>query len=1278
MNPDPNPISMRLPVRRFVFVRLPVLVRAGSGGRTGPATASFPGAAIRFATMCAVFWMAVLSTPATRAEAAGSPAGLTLRKLPPVSPSPVGFTRLAALGLGVDFTNRLSEDRAVTNRNLVSGSGVALADVDGDGRLDVFLCGLDSRNALYRNLGDWRFTNVTERALPGVDWLNPSSGSNDSTGAAFADVDGDGDPDLLVNQSGGGTRLWLNDGSGRFTENTEAAGLRSRTGATSLALADVDGDGDLDLYVANFRPTTVLDQPNTRYQLRQIDGRTVVVAVNGRPVTAPDLTNRFEIQPSGEVVEMGEVDVLYLNDGRGRFTTVPWTGGAFLDASGKPLPTAPRDWGLAARFQDMNGDGKPDLYVCNDLHTPDRLWINETGPDHSVRFRELSASALRSNPTFSMGVDFGDFDRDGHVDFFAVDMFSRNRAWRHTQTAGMAPMLRLPGRSGDRAQVQRNVLQLNRGDDTWAEVAWQAGVEASEWSWGPLVLDVDLDGFEDLLVPNGQWRDFQDGDGARRIAEAQRRGALKTPAEIAAMVRSFPRLATPNVAFRNRGNATFEDVSQAWGFTEDSISQGAALGDLDGDGDLDVVMNDLMEAPAVYRNNASAARILVRLKGRAPNTRGIGASVTVRAAGLPDQTQEIMAGGRYLSGDEPARSFATGSAGAVGVRVRWPSGRVSDWSGIPTGSAIELSEEGAPTSVVAVAFPKPWFEDQTARLGHRHEDEPFDDFGRQPAMPHRLSQAGPSLAWTDLDGDGRPDLVVGAGRGGKPAVRIQDGKGGFEAREAPPFHRATSRDLTSILPVNGVLLAGISNYEDGLTNGGALRMYDMAGGRSGEILVGSAFGVGPMAAADVDGDGSLEVFVGGRSVPGRYPEAAPSLLLRNQGGRLVPVARWEGLGLVTGAVFSDLDGDGRVELVVSREWAPPRFFRNDGGRLIDWAPGLEGESLGGFAGLWNAVVAGDFDEDGRMDLALGNWGRNTRWSASALAPRRLWYGDFGSGQGFDLAESWFDPAARADRPERELGLWAALFPGVRERVDSLAAFSKATLPMLLGEALTSARSVSADTLDSVLLLNRGGRFAVKPLPAAAQRTPVSSLCVADFDGDGHEDLFLSQNLSTAHPFAERYDAGRGLWLRGDGRGGFTPEENSGVIVLGDGRGAAVCDYDQDGRVDLAVGQNGAETTLWRNVAARPGVRVRLSGAGGNPAAIGARVRWRSAEGAGPWREIHLGSGDGSCDDPVAVLGVGDRTIQAVEIRWPGGAESTVPVATGQREVRAAEPPKPGS
>ena len=1182
-----------------------------------------------------------------------------------------GFTRLDAVSLGIAFTNRLSDDRSITNRNLLSGSGLALGDVDADGRPDLFVCGLDNGPGLFRNLGGWKFADATAIAFPGVDWRNPVSGAFDLTGAAFADVDGDGHGDLLVNALGGGTRLFLNDGRGVFHESTDVAGLRSRHGATSLALADVDGDGDLDLYVARFRPVTVLDQPNTKYQMRQTPQGPVVVAVNGRPVTAPDLTNRFEISPNGEVMELGEADALFLNDGRGRFAELSWTGGAFLDEAGRPLSAPPRDWGLAARFQDMDGDGRPDLYVCNDLQTPDRVWMNATGPDHVPRFRALSTRALRNNPTFSMGVDFGDFDRDGHVDLFAVDMFSRNRAWRLTQMAGLAPTLRLPGRFDDRAQVQRNVLQRNRGDGTWADTAWQSGVAASEWSWGPVALDVDLDGYEDLVVPNGQKRDFQDGDATRRIAEAAEAGRLTGPAAIAALVRTVPALATPNVAFRNRGDATFEDVSAAWGFREDTISQGIALADLDGDGDLDVVMNDLDAPPGVYRNEATAPRIRVSLRGRGGNRDGVGAVVTVRAEGLPAQSAEVFAGGRYLGGDVPARTFATGRAADVEVEIRWPDGVVDRFPRIPAGSSVVVTAgdpPAAPGAPTRPPVPAPMFEDASKALGHVHVDEPFDDFARQPTLPTRLSQGGPGVTWTDLDGDGRPDLVVGAGRGGKPGVFLNDGKGGFVPADRPPFQKATGRDLTAILPLNGALVAGVSNFEDGLTNGGALRLYDPASGRSGEMLLGTPFSVGPLAAADVDGDGELEVFVGGRAFAARHPEAPPSLLLRNQGGRLVVAERFEALGLVTAACFTDLDGDGRPDLVVAAEWSAPRLLRNEGGRLKPWNPAFRGGRGGALRGGWSSVTAGDFDEDGRLDLVLGNGGRNRRQQGTPAAPRHLYAGDLGSGGGNDLVEAWFDPVARQDFPEREMMMMTALFPALRDRDLTYRAYSTSSVPALFGDLAAKAVRLEIDTEESMVLLNRGDAFEVQPLPATAQWSTVQGLCVADYDGDGHDDLFLAQNSSVAHPFAERSDAGRGLWLRGDGRGGFRADLLSGVDVPGDGRGAAVSDYDGDGRIDLAVAQNGAATTLWRNRGARPGVRVRLDGPAGNPSAVGAAVRVLSGATAGPWREIHLGAGYLSCDDPVLVLGRPDGA-DAVEVRWPGGRTTRTPLPAGQGELR---------
>lgn len=1175
-----------------------------------------------------------------------------------------GFSRMNAPAVGITFTNALSDERSIGNRNLLSGAGVACGDVDGDGWTDLYFCGLDSDNRLFRNLGGWKFEDITSGEI--------ACAGADATGAAFADVDGDGDLDLLVNLLGGGTRLFRNDGRGRFADVTVEAGLKSSSGATSLALADLDGDGDLDLYVANFRPTTILDRPTARFSMQTVAGRPEVISVDGRPVTEPDLKDRFRVGVDGQVEEYGEPDVLWLNDGTGRFTAVSWTGGVFVEADGRRLAEPPRDWGLAARFHDVDRDGDPDLYVCNDLWTPDRFWINESRPGE-LRFRAVDTLALRSNPTFSMGVDFGDLNADGEDDLYAVDMLGRSRRHRQTQLAAMAPEFRPPGAFEDRAQMRRNVLQWRRPDGTYSEAAYQGGVEASDWSWGPVFVDTDLDGFEDILVATGQHRDFQDSDGAERIAAAQRGGRGLTPAKIQELVRTLPRLITPKVLFRNQGDGTFVESARELGIGDEGIAQGMALADLDNDGDADVVANHLFEAPALYRNEGGAGRVAVELRGPKGNPFGIGARVTVRATGLPAQVRQMIAGGRYLSGDQPRRCLATGTNAAVAIEVAWPDGRTSVVSNAVPGRLYRVDHAAGQPGQTPPSPRGRIFEDVTSRLGHVHVDEPYDDFERQPLLPHRLSQLGPGVTWTDLDGDGADDLVVGTGKGGMPAAYLSKGGGTFSRADRAPFNRVAGRDLTTFLPVAGALLAGSANYEDGLTNGGCIRILDVARGGGGEAVLGPPFSVGPMAAADLDGDGALEVFVGGRVIPGRYPEAATSFVLRTAGGRLAVVQRLEGLGLVSGACFSDLDGDGDADLVVAREWGTLGFLRNEGGRLEPWSPAVH---AGGrrleereWAGFWNGVTAGDFDGDGRMDLVASNWGRNTAYRATGSRPYRLFHGQAG-GPGPDLIEAWSDETSDRSWPVRELPVLRMTAPHLVERFTTHAAFAEASVGDLVSGGVGAMRRVEVCWLDSSVLLNRGDRFELVALPAAAQRAPAFGICVADCDGDGREDVFLAQNWSAGHPMMQRNDGGRGLWLRGDGRGGFVADEATGVAVYGDGRGAAVADFDADGRVDLAVAQNGAATTLWRNVGARPGLRVRLGAGAADPGIVGARIRLVYGERRGPAREIHLGAGYWSVDSPVPVLGL-DGKPSAVEVTWGRGKVSLVPVPAGAGEVQVS-------
>lgn len=1179
----------------------------------------------------------------------------------------VGFTQLAETTTGIAFTNLLSDERSVTNRNLLSGAGVAAGDLDGDGLCDLYFCGLDSDNALYRNLGNWRFEDVTRSA--GVACLGL-----DSTAAAFADLDGDGDLDLLVNSLNGGTRIFANNGRGQFMDITARSGVATNTGSMSMALADIDGDGDLDLYVANFRETTIRDRPTADFQLQLVNNQPVIISVDGRPATAPDLTNRFALSPDGQILEFGEPDALYLNDGHGRFTPVAFTSGAFLDEDGRPLTDPPRDWGLSVRFYDFTRDGAPDLYICNDLQTPDRAWVN----DGRGRFRALPRLALRHTSTFSMGIDFGDLNRDGYVDFYGVDMVSRDARNRKIQIAGLSPFFYAIGDIDTRPQFFQNVLQLNRGDNTFAEIAYYSGLEATEWSWHPILLDVDLDGYEDVLVPNGQLRDFQNADIGRTIESAVAARRL-TPRELVMMFRQFPGLNLPNLLFRNRGDLTFEETARAWGFDAAGISQGMALADLDNDGDLDVVQNNLNTVAGLFRNDTTAARVAVRLRGRAPNTRGIGARIKVHG-GPVTQSQEMVAGGRYLSADDALRVFAAGTpTNRLTVEIGWRNGTRTVVSNALPNRIYEIAETNAAAASPKPPAPPAAFEDVSRLLRHTHQEEPFDDFSRQFLLPNMLSHLGPGVTWCDLNSDGFEDVIIGTGRGGALAVYLNNQQGGFTRLDRPPFNTPAPRDTTTLIALpagltNTVLLAGSSNYEDGEERGAVARVYDPSAGSVLERFPGQASSTGPMALADVDGDGDLDLFVGGRCLPGRYPEPANSFLFLNDQGTFkadtANLERFVRVGLVSGAVFSDLDTDGDPDLVLACEWGPIRVFRNDQGRFTDITRDL---GLDLYLGWWNGVATGDLDSDGRPDIIASNWGLNTRYRATPEHPRRIYYGDFLANGVSALIETLFDPALGKEVPDRDLNVVSLTLPFIREKYANHQAYAQAGVTEILGEKFQTARQVEANTLASMVFVNRGARLEPRLLPPEAQFTPAFSVIVADYDGDGAEDLFLSQNFFPTQPFAMRNDAGRGLWLKGDGQCNLqpVPGQLSGVMVYGDQRGAAVADFDRDGRVDLAVSQNGAETKLFRNTGAKPGLRVRLKGPPANPAGIGASLRLQYGQRLGPLREIQAGSGYWSQNGAVQVLGNKDAAT-AIRVRWPGEKPITLAVPEGAREIEIGQ------
>ncbi|MCK6500018.1 MAG: VCBS repeat-containing protein, partial [Nitrospira sp.] len=777
---------------------------------------------------------------------------------------------------------------------------------------------------------------------------------------------GDRHLDLLLSVNGQGVRCYLNDAKGRFVDATASAGTSSRGGSTTLALADVDGNGTLDLYITNYRPDDIRDR-----------GRVNMTMVNGRPILRGAETNRF-LMVQGRLEECGQPDQLLLNDGTGRFTPVPWTGGAFLDEHGKPLTEPPLDWGLTATFRDVDGDGAPDLYVCNDYWTPDRFWIN----DGKGRFRAIATQALRKTCASSMSADFADLDRDGDLDLFVVDMLSRYPVLRKRQALAQMPPSTPVGVLDDRPQVMRNTLLVNQGDTTFAEVASYARLEGSDWSWTAMFLDVDLDGFEDLLIGAGHFRDVQDIDAELLIKSRKRSWAnFKSDAErqkaftqeLMEHHRLYPKLDLPIGGFRNRGDASFEEVTETWGLGDRGVHQGLAWADFDNDGDLDLAVNNLNSEAMLLRNETPEPRVAVRLKGRSPNTQGIGARIQLHGGAVPRQSTEIIAGGRYQSGSVPDVTFAAGRPGqSLRLEVQWRSGRRSVIENVEPQRLYEIDEEGATaasgveTTATTPATPTPWFEDISGVAPARHAEVEFNDFDRQPLLPYRLSQMGPGVAWSDLDGDGREDLLMSGAKGSAIVALLQRAPGTFSEVKLPS-PGTSERDGSGILVWNAegntrFVLQGLSGWEAPSDHG-----LDRIGWKTNppqpEASMAEAAGMATataLAVGDLDGTGKPLLFVGGGPSPGRYPFGAPSRLFRWTQGRWVLDQRsqvlLENLGIVNGAVWTDVDADGTPELAVACEWGSVRLFQFRRGMPFDvtkeW--GLEA-----WTGWWRGITAGD-------------------------------------------------------------------------------------------------------------------------------------------------------------------------------------------------------------------------------------------------------------------------------------------------------------------------------
>ncbi|HVE78913.1 MAG TPA: VCBS repeat-containing protein, partial [Gemmatimonadaceae bacterium] len=981
---------------------------------------------------------------------------------------------------------------------------------------------------LYLNEGQFRFRDAT--AASG---LRSAAGAW-TTGVTFADVNGDGRLDVYLCRAGAGApatranELWINQGVGpdsvpTFKEMAAEYGVADQGYSTQAAFFDYDRDGDLDLLVINNspRPASSFGTRNTRHVRDPYGGAK-----------------------------------LFRND-----------GARFEDVSARAGIHSPEvAFGLGLVVSDVNRDGWPDVYVSNDFFERDYLYVNE----RDGTFSEALDRRMPVMSYFSMGLDVADVDGDGWPDVYTTDMLPEDEARLKTTSAFESwDVYQAKVRNGYHHQSMRNMLQRNNRDGTFSDVGQMSGVARTDWSWGALIADLDLDGRKDIFVTNGIAKDITSQDYVAFLANQETMKQVtnngKSKVDFLRLTSAMAATPLPNYAFRNLGGLRFANAAAEWGLATPSFSSGAAYGDLDGDGAPDLVVNNVDEEAFVYRNNARARGgnryLQVRLEGAARNRLAVGARVTVHAGGA-EEMQELHPTRGFQSSVDYVLTFGLGERGRVdSVTVEWPDGRASARANVAVDQRLVVRHaESAPAAAggarVAARTPPPLLTDVTARvaLPYAHKENDFVDFDRERLIPKMLSTEGPLVAVADVNADGRDDAFIGGAKEQPGELLLQQSDGRF-ARSNPGLFEQdrVSEDAGAVFfdadgdrDADLYVVSGGSEFsemapalQDRLyLNDGRGAFRKAVGHLPPEAISGSR-----VTAADFDGDGDADLFVGGRAVPWRYGEDPRSTLLVNDGrGRFTDVTDQAApelarVGMVTDAAWRDVDADGRLDLVVVGEWMPITIFRNTGrGRLAR----LDTPGLAKSHGWWNRVVAGDFTGDGRVDFVVGNLGLNSRLQASETEPTTMYVKDF-DGNGFlEQIVACYNGGRSYPLVLRD-DLIKAL-PVLKSRYLNYANYARQTVADVFPPAqLDGAAVKAAYTFATALARNDGdGSFTLVPLPREAQTAPVYGILAEDVDEDGKVDLLLAGNFDGVEPEIGRMGASYGLLLRGDARGAFTP------------------------------------------------------------------------------------------------------------------------------------------
>ena len=1063
------------------------------------------------------------------------------------------FRKVSPSSSGIHFKNELkySDSLSVLEfEYMFNGSGVALLDVNKDGLQDIMFGGNMVSSRLYLNKGNLEFEDITQKAgVTTNGWIY---------GIAVVDINQDGFDDIYVCKAGNRKTspaemknlFFINNGNGTFAEKAAAMGLDDDGYDIHAAFLDYDKDGDLDMYL--LRNAFVNYNRNTA-RMKNIEG--------GAPSN----------------------DKLFRNDGHMHFTDVSKEAGIMIEG-----------FGLGVTVCDLNYDNWPDLYVSNDFLTNDLIWINNC----NGTFTNKAGEYLRHQTYNGMGNDVADYNNDGLEDVMVVDMLPPdNKRWKLTMRGNTYEEFQNALSFGYEPQYVRNTLQLNNGDGTFSEIGQLAGVQATEWSWAPLFADFDNDGYKDLFVSNGYRQDITNLDFIRYgknalfvgTPEANRIERLKE-------LRKYPGIQTHNYLFANNRDLTFKDVSEKWGIDDESYSNGAAYGDLDNDGDLDIIVNNLDQEASLFENRSSeihkdAGWLRIGLKGAEGNIDGVGSRISVWQHGNL-QVNYCSPYRGYLSTVERFVHFGLLNEPADSLKIIWPDGKTQVLKNVKLNQMVWLNNKDAiGAEADNKTKPATLFSSVTDRskILFRHEEDKFVDFKTQPLLPRMLSHEGPGLAAGDVNDDGLQDLFVGAAAGFSSAIFLQKKDGTF-----------TRKDMTAVNTADnmGALFFDADNDGDAdlyISAGGSavvkkddttfrhhLLLNDGKGNFDKEVQLPVVMtSASSVAAADFDRDGDLDLFVAGRLNPGKYPSAPRSYLLRNDlvNGKIVFTdisgGELSAPGMITAVLWTDFDSDGWLDLVIAGEFMPVRFFKNYKGSLKEFT---ESTGLQHTNGWWNSIVAADFDKDGDIDYVMGNLGLNSPLKASKDEPVCVYANDYDKDGRIDPVLCHYingveHIVAARDDMNRQM-------TSMRGRFRTYQAYADADFRNAFRHDEISAASVlKSERFESSYIENKGGgKFEMKALPLRAQFSPVYGMLTGDFNNDGHTDVLCVGNSFSTEVQTGRYDAQGSVLLTGDGKSNFKAVPST-IQLKGDNKSIVELSR-ADGESLIVVGVNSDSTRVF--------------------------------------------------------------------------------------------------